>query len=185
MSKSAVSPLIFLVLLLAFAGMFGTVLFDGITSSPPPAGHPTGEEAQDETPMSDEQAAELGTLMKQLQENPNDAAVLAGIGAFFLDMQDWARAEAFLTRAVTSRPSDTAVRYQLGMVQYEQKKIKEAVQSFEELLEIKADPVVMFNLAMIYKYDLTEVEKARLLLNRAAASPDAGEEIRNRAKAEL
>lgn len=70
--------------------------------------------------VTEQQADELTELMRALQKNPNDADALRTIGDIFIAVQEWSRAEAFLKRAVLSRPGDVRPRYMLGISQYQQ-----------------------------------------------------------------
>ena len=131
-----------------------------------------------------EEADKLAELMRTLQTSPTNADTLRRIGEIFIAAQDWARAEAFLSRAILSRPADIRPRYMLGISQYQQNKIDAAAATFEELLSIKDDPGAMYNLAIIYKYHTGQKDKAEDLLRKVIAFPGADADTINRAKAE-
>lgn len=133
----------------------------------------------------EQQASDLTELMGKLKDSPNDADVLRQIGEIFISAQEWGRAEFFLGRAVLSRPGDIRPLYLLGVVQYQQDKIEAAAKSFEELLQIREVPAVMYNLAIIYKYHAGKKAEAAALLRKIIASPEADADTVSKAKAEL
>lgn len=145
----------------------------------------TPDASMPEFAMSEELAGEVTELMTKLKDNPNDGETLTALGDTFLRAKDWNRAEVFLTRASLSRPSDIKPRYMLGIAQYQQGKLAEAVSTFEDLLRINEDPTTLYNLAIIYKYQLKNSDKAEELLKKAVASPDADEDVKEKAQKEL
>ena len=135
--------------------------------------------------ISPEATDELGKLMTNLQRTPNDPAVLVQIADIFMAAGEWARAESFLQRAIISAPGNTDARIMLAISRFQLTNYESAAQTLEELLDIKKDPIAMFNLAIIYKHHLTEPAKAEQLLRDIIASPDAEPEVIEKAKAEL
>lgn len=130
-------------------------------------------------------ADKLSELMSTLQSSPNNADALREIGEIFIAAKEWLRAEAFLSRAVLSRPADIRPRYLLGISQYQQNKIEAAANTFEDLVSIREDPGAIYNLAIIYKYHTGQKDKADELLRKIIATPGADADTVGRAKAEL
>ena len=155
----------------------------GLSSSD--TGQTPEEGAMPEFAMSEQLAGEVTELMAKLKDNPNDGETLTALGDTFLRARDWNRAEVFLVRAGLSRPSDVRPRYLLGIAQYQQGKLTEAVATFEELLQIKDDPTTLYNLAIIYKYQLNNPGRAEELLKKAVESPDADADVKEKARKEL
>ena len=141
--------------------------------------------AMPEFALNEELAGEVSALMSRLKENPNDAETLTALGDAFLRARDWNRAEVFLTRATLSKPGDIRPRYMLGIAQYQQGRLAEAVTTFEQLLTIQEDPATLYNLAIIYKYQVKNAARAEELLKRAVASPEADADVVEKAKKEL
>jgi uncharacterized protein HemY len=152
----------------------------GIAESPDDGGSPDGGLA-----LTERQADDLTALMRRLQANPNDADTLIELGDAFLTAGEWARAAAFLHRAVLSRPGDVRPRYMLGICLYRQEKIEEARRTYEDLLAIREDPPALYNLALLYKYHLDDDDEAARLLRKIVDSPDADADTLERAKKEL
>ncbi len=147
-----------------------------------------GAAAQGPSPeftLTDEYAGEVSELMQKLQANPNDGDTLTTLGETFLKAREWTRAEIFLNKAILSKPADIRPRYALGIAQYQQGRLPDAIKTFEELLNVKKDPATLYNLAIIYKYQMGNLKRAEELLREAASSPDADKEIQEKAQAEL
>jgi len=135
--------------------------------------------------LDEMQMAEVSDLMGKLKENPNDSATLVALGDVFLKAGDWIRAEFFLARAVLSKPADIKPRYMLGIAQYQQNKIPQTVKTFEELLGVKEDVSTMYNLGVIYKYQIKDDKRAAELFNQVLAAPDVPADVAAKAKSEL
>ena len=201
--RASPPPYILLLLLLGFIAMFAASFLSFMerptTTKPGSPNAKSSAESVSTTPgtiaslpdggadlaLTEQQADALTSLMRKLQTEPNNADVLTELGESFLMAKEWSRAEAFLNRAMMNRPADIRPRYMLGICLYQQEKMDDAAKTFEELLEIKADPAAMYNLAVIYKYHSGEKEKAATLLNRVVSSPDADVDTVNLAKKEL
>ena len=135
--------------------------------------------------MSEKSLTDLSALMAQLQQDPKDARILTDIGRFFIENTEWQRAESFLNRAVLSTPSATVPRQLLGIAQYQQGKFAAAAETFAALLAMQEVPEVMYNLAIIYKYELNRQGDARHLLETLITSTKAGDALKAEAKKEL
>lgn len=191
--------LVLLCLLAMFAASFQSLVFkpagehdahkktgaNTAAVSTTPEGIGTLPEGGSSLDLTEKQADELTVLMKKLQSNPNDADALMEIGDTFLVAGDWQRADVFLTRAVLSRPGDIRPRYMLGISQYQQGKMQDAANTFEELLSMQEDPPTLYNLAVIYKYHLNNVPRAAELLQKAVDSSKADVDTVEKAKKEM
>ena len=151
----------------------------------PPDGSAESPAGGADLSLTKRQADDLTALMRRLQANPNDADTLIELGAAFLTAKEWARAEAFLHRAVLSRPGDVRPRYMLGVCLYQQGKMEETRQTYEDLLAIREDPPALYNLALLYKYRLNDSARAARLLRKIVDSPEADADTLERAKKEL
>ena len=169
---------------------FYTVATTDTRETPPPAMMPApaasgdADNAQDIS-LNEMQMAEVGELMGKLKENPNDSATLVALGDVFLKAGDWTRAEFFLARAVLSKPADIRPRYMLGIALYQQNKIPQTVKTFEELLGLKEDVSTMYNLGVIYKYQIKDNKRATELFKQVLAAPDVPADVAAKAKSEL
>ncbi|AAS95525.1 tetratricopeptide repeat protein [Nitratidesulfovibrio vulgaris] len=131
------------------------------------------------------EAEVLGPMMQRLQQNPNDLEALVFLGEHFLGHEDWARAEAFLQRAVIAAPTEGRPLYLLGIAQYHREQFAPAAETFERLLAINDEPAARYNLGLLYLHYLNDKPKALQHLKAVVAAKDAPEELRKRAGEEL
>ena len=189
-ASPAISPYILLLILLGFLAMFAASFYHFMHAPADSTARPavvttTVDSGPEQPELSEQQMDELAVLMGKLQSSPHDVDILMEIGGIFLAAKDWERAEAFLNRAVMSRPADTGPRYLLGIVLHQQGKIQEAAAAFEALLVLEEDPAAQYNLAVIYKYHLDKADEAQALFEQIVASPDADADTVERARKEL
>lgn len=137
-----------------------------------------------ETGLPPEQTEALMRHMQEIQSNPNNTEALVGIAELFLETGNDPMAEAFLQRAIMSKPADTYPRYALGLLLFKQGKAAQAAAAFEDLLEIHEEPAAMYNLALLYKYHLNKPEQAQGLLLEALDMPNLDEDLAKRLRAE-
>jgi cytochrome c-type biogenesis protein CcmH/NrfG len=143
------------------------------------------EAAQPDFALSEEHMADISELMAKLKDNPNDAETLLSLGDLFIRAREWTRAESFLQRAVLANPSDIRPRYMLGIALYQQGKMELAIKTFENVILLDEDPATMYNLGVIYKYQLANPKRAEELFRKTVESPKADAEIRAKAQKEL
>lgn len=136
---------------------------------------------------ADEHGAEdeLTHLMALMKEDPNNLDVLKQITDFFIRNKDFGRAGFFAQKALIAAPSDPQVLYMNGIVQFNQGKSQEAVQTFETLITINDDPSARYNLGIIYKHFLKQPEKAKVHFEALLTHSKADEALKKRAQAEL
>lgn len=201
MTRTATPPFILLFLSLCLLGMFAAAFQSFLPTAGPTAGSQRGTATRDAAPppmelstpaegdaapaLTEQQADDLSELMRRIQANPQDGEALAEIGEAFLSTKDWARADAFLSRAISAAPADTRPRYLMGISLYQQGRMAEAAGVFEKLLDIKKDAAAQYNLAIIYKYHLDKITDARTLLRDIVDSGTADAATVEWAKKEL
>lgn len=127
----------------------------------------------------------IGTLMQQMQKDPNNIEILTKLADTFIHQEDWARAENFLMKAITIAPTDTQTLYLLGITQFNQKKAALAAETFETLLAIAEDAHARFNLGVIYKHYLNKPDMADKHLKAILSIPGVEKSLQERAQKEL
>ncbi len=208
LSRKTVILAVLLACVAMFAASFRHMLNSGAQEQPrPQATRDAGEGslAEGAAPQAGmgfggKEADKLTEMMAMLQQNPNNPEVLREIGRFFMDAEEWQRAQAFLEKALLAKPSDTRPMYLLGICQFRQGDAIAAAKTFENLIQIAPDPSAMFNLALLYKHHLPGNEaaakafsmtddqmreRAALLLRKVVDSPDAGSDLASWAREEL
>ena len=112
--------------------------------------------------MGDPQAMNrVSQMMAQLQESPNDVAVMVEIGRSFLGMQAFDRAESFARRILSVEPENPHGLELLGLATFRLDKPQEAKDAFTEL--VRVDPAnggAHFNLGVLYRYHLKDEQAA-------------------------
>lgn len=127
----------------------------------------------------------VGPMMQQLQKNPNNIEALMFLGEHFLGHENWAQAATFLQKAVVAAPSEPRPLYLLGICQYHNKEYAEAAASFERLLTLYDEPAARYNLGLLYRHNLNNIEKAKTHIEALLANAEAPEELKKLAQEEL
>ncbi len=136
--------------------------------------------------MGGDQMGQVGKLMRQLGDKPNDPDLLLQLAEFFMSSQDWDNAQTFLTRALVAKPGDLRTLHHFALTQFQKQQYAEAAQTFQQILAIEPDSAIaQFNLGLIYGRFLNKPDQARALLQQAAGSPKATAEVKKNAQSEL
>jgi tetratricopeptide (TPR) repeat protein len=95
----------------------------------------------------------LRTLMRKMEETPNDPAVLLELANTFMMMQAWDKSLEFVTMAAKVDPNNPEVQRALGMVRFERKEYDQAKKAFEELLKKSPDDALgHYNMGVLLKH---------------------------------
>lgn len=136
--------------------------------------------------MGGDQMGQIGKLMRQLAEKPNDHDLLLQMSEFFMSRQDWDNAQTFLARALVAKPGDLRTLHHFAHAQFQKQQYAEAAETFRQILNIEPDSALaLFNLGLIYGRFMDAPDKARKALEQAVASPKASGDIKKNAQAEL
>ncbi len=97
--------------------------------------------------MADAKAA---PLLDQLKSNPNRPDLLAGIGNIYYDAQQYPIAVGYYARALQAKPSDAAVRTDMGTAYWFMGDADSAIAEFNEALTYAPNnPNTLFNLGLV------------------------------------
>ncbi len=89
-------------------------------------------------------------------------------------------------RTVIERCDDCQAAYLgLGIASYQRNKFADAIDAFEDGLDIGASDEIMFHLALVYRYGLRDLQEARAKFNKVALKHSAPRYLRNKARAEI
>jgi cytochrome c-type biogenesis protein CcmH/NrfG len=97
--------------------------------------------------MADKQAE---PLLQQLKANPDNAALLAGIGNLYYDAQQYADAVSYYERSLSIQPANTDVRTDMATAYWYLGQSDNAVSEFQKVL--KTEPTkanALFNLGVV------------------------------------
>lgn len=129
--------------------------------------------------------AMIGVLMRRVAENPDDAKSLTILGNLFLDMEEWANAENFLTRAIVAEPAEPAPYYLLALAQVRLEKIDNAEENLIRCIELGGPPEARYSLGVLYSHFYNRPEQAREMFQAVLASPESPADLREAAQREL
>jgi tetratricopeptide (TPR) repeat protein len=106
--------------------------------------------------------AGISSMMKKLQDDPDNVDLMRALGMAFMDMQAWDKSISFWDMVLKKNEADIMALNQKGFCLFELEKYAEAGVLFEKMLAIEEqNPRAHFNLGIIYKYYLSDPEKAR------------------------
>lgn len=120
-------------------------------SAPAPAGMAGAANAQP-TPeqlkkMADTQAA---PLIEELKSDPNNPELLASIGNFYYDAQQFPIAVDYYGKALKAKPSDAAVRTDMATAYWYMGNADDAITEFNKALTYEPNkPNTLFNLGLV------------------------------------
>lgn len=103
----------------------------------------------------------LSAMMKKLQDNPEDVDAMRSLGMSFMEMRAWDKAMSFWDMILTRAGNDVMALNQKGFCLFELERYAEAAELFEKMLGIESgNHHAHFNLGIIYKYYLSDPDKA-------------------------
>lgn len=103
----------------------------------------------------------ISAMMKKLQDNPNDLEAMRGLGMAFMDMKAWDKSLSFWDMILERAENDVMALNQKGFCLFELEKYAEAAELFTKMLEVEPkNQRAHFNLGIIFKYYLSQPEKA-------------------------
>lgn len=128
---------------------------------------------------------ELGKLMQQVSENPNDFKTLVHLAEHLVNDQQWDAAETFARRAMTVNPSDAQPPYLMGVILHNQGKHPEAAQALETVVKLHDEASVRYSLGVLYIHYLDNVPKGVEHLSAGLHDPKASETLKAQIREEL
>ncbi len=129
---------------------------------------------------------DIGKLMEQMRDKPDDFDLLMQLADRFITMQAWDKAELFLTRAMVAAPSNPDVLYKLGIAAFQQNKAEDAAGYFEEIVNQHPDHAhAQLNLGILYKHYLNKPEQAVARFQAVLGIADAPQALVEEAEKEL
>ena len=116
----------------------------------------------------------LSAMMKKLQDNPEDVEAMRSLGMSFMEMQAWDKALTFWDMVLERHADDVMALNQKGFCLFEMEQYAEAAGLFERMLGIEKENYhAHYNLGIIYKYYLEQLDKAASHFQAVIdASPD-------------
>jgi tetratricopeptide (TPR) repeat protein len=118
--------------------------------------------------------AGVSSMMKRLQDNPDDMEAMRSLGMSFMEMQAWDKALTFWNMVLERHADDVMALNQKGFCLFELEQYPEAAALFDRMLAIEKENFhAHYNLGIIYKYYLEQPDKAAVHFQAVIdASPD-------------
>ena len=133
----------------------------------------------------DSEAQQIGKLMRQVAENPNDGTAMVHLVEHLIGAQSWEAAETFAQRAVTLDTGNSKPLYLLGVIMHNQGRNKEAAEALEKVLAIKDEASVRYSLGVLYIHYLEDPAKGVEHLSAGLHDANAPEELKKAIMQEL
>ena len=129
---------------------------------------------------------EIMELMQRQKDDPDNPAVQLELAERFMMMGAYDRALVFLEKVESLDPDNPQMLNDKGIALYNTGKADEARAAFEAILaKNAADFRARFNLGLLYKYALGDMDKAAEQMRAVMDSPEADERTKTQAKSEL
>jgi tetratricopeptide (TPR) repeat protein len=129
---------------------------------------------------------EIMELMQRQKDEPESAAVQLELAERFMMMGAYDRALIFLDKAASLDADNPQILNDRGIALYNVGKTDEARGAFEAILARTPDDFrARFNLGLLYKYALGDMEKAAEHLKAVMDSQAADERTKSQAKTEM
>jgi len=129
---------------------------------------------------------EIMELMQRQKDEPESAALQLELAERFMMMGAYDRALIFLDKAASLDADNPQILNDRGIALYNVGKTDEARAAFEAILaKTPADFRARFNLGLLYKYALGDMEKAAEHLKAVMDSQAADERTKSQAKTEM
>jgi cytochrome c-type biogenesis protein CcmH/NrfG len=117
------------------------------TSATPPAAATEGPTPLQLKQMADKQAA---PLIERLKSDPNNANLLASVGNFYYDAQQYPIAIEYYQRALKVQPANTGVRTDMATAYWYTGNADTAIAEFQKSLSYEPNkPNTLFNLGIV------------------------------------
>ena len=130
--------------------------------------------------------AGVSSMMKKLQDNPDDVEAMRALGMTFMDMQAWDKAMSFWDMVLQKNDKDVMALNQKGFCLFELEKYAEAAELFERMLTVEQQNFhAHYNLGVIYKHYLAQPDKAAVHFQAVLDAAPDDPELMESAKREL
>lgn len=128
---------------------------------------------------------EVGELMRQVSEKPNDFKALIHLSEHLVSDGQWDAAETFVRRAMVLAPNEAQPSYLLGVILHNQGKNAEAAEALERVVGVKDEASVRYSLGVLYIHYLNNTPKGVEHLSAGLRDPKASEALKTGIREEL
>ena len=122
---------------------------------------------------------------RAFKSSPNEVASGLNLGFLYLRRKSSFFAQEIFTEVITRCKDCQAAYLGLGIAHYQRQQFKDAITAFEDGLDIEDNDEILFHLALVYRYGVKSLDKAREHFNKIARNTTAVKSLRNRARSEV
>lgn len=128
----------------------------------------------------------LQAMMAKAETEPDNVENLMELANAFLMMRAWDRALVFLERAKALQPDNVIILKSVGICYFQKQMHEKAVEVYERILAQQPDDALShYNMGIIFKHYLNDPQGAVRHFRAVVEMPNADEEMKKHARAEL
>ncbi len=127
----------------------------------------------------------IGELMRRLQQNPHDVALMNSVAEGLMNAEQWDAAATFVDRALAEDNNNFTANFLHGIILHKKGQYKDAAKALEKAIAIKDDARARYSAAVLYLYFLKNSAMGRKHLDKGLALPDLPKDMRELFEKEL
>ena len=119
------------------------------------------------------------------KSSPTEVASGLNLGFLYLRQKNAFFAQETFTEVIARCKNCQAAYLGLGIAHYQRQQFKDAIAAFEKGIDIEDSDEILFHLALVYRYGVKSLDKAREYFNKIARNTVSVRSLRNRARSEV
>ncbi len=127
----------------------------------------------------------IGELMRRLQQNPHDVALMNSVAEGLMNAEQWDAAATFVDRALAEDKNNFTANFLHGIILHKKGQYADAAKALEKSIVIKDDARARYSAAVLYLYFLKNKEMGRKHLEAGLSLPDLPKDMRELFEKEL
>ena len=128
--------------------------------------------------------ARMDSYMNTLSQNPNDVQALMDLSQIFQE-HGMEGSKYLLQRATTTAPSNPKVAHLYGIALSKSFDSEEAAKQMERSLGLEDNPLVRYDIALLYRYQLNQPKLAKEYLEQALTAKNLDPSLKDQIQREL
>lgn len=132
-----------------------------------------------------EETAQIEQNLQKFQANAGDTDTAVTLAENFLKHNEKQAAELVLQKGIVANPNNAVLPYLLGQSYAADSKFDKAAEQWERALSLQDSAEVHYSLGMLYRYKLSNEEKAKQHFKKSAELPAHSPELAEMLKTEL
>lgn len=132
-----------------------------------------------------EETAQIEQNLQKFQANAADTDTVIALAENFLKHNEKQGAELVLQKGIVANPNNAVLPYLLGQSYAADSQFGKAAEQWERALTLQDSAEVRYSLGMLYRYKLSDEEKAKQHFKKSAELPAHSPELAQMLKTEL